>query len=158
MTYKQTGHCILFLFHSAPQNMPVTDTTHFFRTTQMCKVTHLSLLNDPVPNYMLHMHTFAYKFTCKTNWNVCSISIFHYDKLLEEYQNMNSENVNIFLNWHISGCTSSICVIKTAKEGREVILCMQVLIICKQCQYISLRKKECKCVHPIWAYFYLNEV
>ena len=117
MTYKQTVHCTLFLFHSAPQNMPVTDTTHFFRTTQICKVTHLSLQNDPVPNYLLHMHTFAYKFTCKTNWNVCSISIFHY---LMNIKIWIVKMSNIFSKLAYWGCTSSICVIKTAKEEREV--------------------------------------
>ena len=92
-------HFILSLFHSAPQNMLVTDTTHFFgQNKHVQNETSISANWSCTRLYVTYALTacFAYKLTCKTNWDVCSISIFYHHQWLEEYQYIKSENVEHF--------------------------------------------------------------
>ena len=92
-------HFILSLFHSAPQNMPVTDTTRFFgQNTHVQNETSISANWSCTKLSVTYALTacFAYKLTCKTNWDVCSISIFYHHQWLEEYQYIKSENVEHF--------------------------------------------------------------
>ena len=87
------------LFHSAPQNMPVTDTTHFFGQNKYAQnETSISANWSCTILSFIYALTacFAYKLTCKTSWNVCSISIFYHHQWLEEYQYIKSENVGTF--------------------------------------------------------------
>ena len=132
---------IAYCFYSIlPHKTCLLRTQHIFSgKTNMCKIRHIFLRTDPVQNSLLHMH---WLHALPTNWHIkqTGMSMFYHHQWLEEYQNINSENVIIGIS-RVE--LLQLAWLKSQKKEERLF-------------YVNIFWNA-NVLHPIWAYFHFNE-